>query len=260
MRELLKYTPAVIKNFFLFRHILLQMVIQEIKGRFAGSMGGLLWSLIHPVLMIIVYLFVFICIFKLRVGTTGSAGTSAVYLMSGLFPWIIMAEGLSRGTSSMIENANIIQKTPFPTEILPAKAVIVPIFSYGIAVLLLALYKIIFFGSFEIIFILPLIIVMQTFFTLGIAFLTSAISVFFRDIIQLVHVIISFWIFLTPVFYPINMLPEWAKKAMYFNPLYPFITTYQSLFGEGTSIQLGMILIIGAFIFSKLKYEFADWL
>lgn len=263
--------PAeILKNLFLFRHILFQLVFREIKGKFAGSIGGLFWNFAHPLLMLAVYLFVFVYIFKLRVDPSSGAGTSAVYIMAGLFPWMIVAEGLSRGTTSLIENANLIQKTSFPTEILTAKAVLAPLFSQGVAILLLALYEILFSASFKIIFFLPVIIFIQFFFTLGIAFLTAAATVFFRDVVQLVQIVISFWIYVTPILYPLVMLPEWAKKVMYFNPLYPFIESYQSLFVRGEPDNLHMIIyaslwallffVSGAFIFNKLKDEFADWL
>jgi lipopolysaccharide transport system permease protein len=270
LKEIVSSPFIVIKNLYIYRHMLLQMIIREIKGRFAGSMGGLIWNFVHPILLLLVYLFVFVYIFKLRVGSSGGGGTSALYLMAGLFPWIILAEGLSRGTSSLIENANIIQKTFFPTEILPAKAVLTPFLSYGIAIILLILYKIIFTGTFGIIFIILLIILLQIFFTIGIAFLSSTVSVFFRDVMQLIHIIISFWIFLTPILYPVSMLPYWAKKAMYLNPLYPFMSMYQSLFLNGHIGQQHLLIlafiwaatffVIGAFVFNKLKYEFADWL
>lgn len=250
--------------------MLLQMVVNEIKGKFAGSFGGLLWHFVHPILMLISYLFVFVYIFNLRVSASAGAGASAIYIMSGIFPWIIMSEGLGRGTVSITENANLVQKTPFPTEILPAKAVLAPILSFGTALLLLTIYKIIFSGAFSIIFILPVILLLQILFTLGIVFLSTAIAVFFRDMIQMVQVIISFWIYLTPILYPMSMLPEWARPFMYFNPAYPFIAVYQSLFSEGAVIQMNMLLfafawslfffVAGAFIFNKLKYEFADWL
>ena len=269
-KEMLISPFIIIKNLYIYRHILVQMVVREIKGRFAGSMGGLIWNFVHPILMLICYLFVFVYIFKLRVGTGGGAGASAVYIMAGLFPWVILVEGLSRGTFSLIENANIIQKTFFPTEILPAKAVITPLFSYGIAIVLLTIYEVIVNRSVCIILILPLVLLLQIFFTLGMAFLSATVSVFFRDFMQLVNIVISFWIFLTPILYPVIMLPEWAKKLMYLNPLYPFMSTYQSLFLNGYLEQWHMIVlafvwtlaffVIGAFIFNKLKFEFADWL
>lgn len=261
---------VVARNLYLYRYILSQMVMREIKGRFAGSIGGLLWNFVQPVLMLVIYLFVFVYVFKLRVGTEGGASASAVYIMAGLFPWVILAEGLSRGTTSLIENANIIQKTFFPTEILPAKAVLAPLLSYGVAIVILMLYRITVSGTFIIIVLIPVIILLQILFTLGLAFLSSTGSVFFRDVLQIVNLMISFWIFLTPILYPVSMLPEWAKNAMYINPLYPFMSIYQSIYLNGNLGQWHMVMlsagwtlmsyILGAFVFNKLKEEFADWL
>lgn len=246
------------------------MVITEIKGRFAGSFGGLLWNFIQPLLMLLIYLFVFVYIFKLRIGSTGGAGRSVIFLMSGLFPWIIIAEGIQNGTSSLINNANLIKKTSFPYEILPAKAVVTPLFSYGITILLLALFQIVFRGFTGIILFLPFILIFQLFLTLGLTFLLSTVAVFFRDIIHLVQILVRFGVFLTPILYPIEMLPETAKKIMYLNPFYPIITLYHSLFltgkmGQGHMIVLSLLwsilfFMIGSFFFNKLKFEFADWL
>ena len=240
-KEILTSPFYIIKNFFLYRHLLLQMVTREIKGRFAGSMGGLLWNFIHPILMLVVYIFVFVYIFKIRVGSEAGAGTSVVYLIAGLFPWIMISEGLSRGTSSLIENANLIQKTSFPVEILPAKAVIAPLFSYGIAILLLSAYKMISSGSFAFIFFLPFIFLLQIIFTLGISFLTATLSVFLKDVMQIMQVIINFWMYLTPILYPMNLLPDWAARLMYLNPLYPVISLYHDIFVDGRISQWKMI-------------------
>ncbi len=261
---------AVVKNLLLYRHILLQMISREIKGRFAGSMGGMLWHFIHPVLMLAVYLFVFVYIFKLRVGGGGGAAASTVYLMSGLFPWFIFAEGVVRGTSSVIENATLIQKTYFPTEILTARAVAVPLLSYGIAIVLLGIYQGFTGGLFSIILVVPVIVALQVLFTLGISLLGAAFSVFFRDIVQLVHVVTNFWLFVTPILYPVGMLPEWAQKVMYLNPLYPLMSLYHAAFLRGAfgdwhmlALTTGWALIsymTGTFFFTKLKQDFADWL
>lgn len=270
----LKEIPAapvlIVRNLFANRHILFQMVLREIKGKFAGSIGGMFWNFVHPLLLLAVYIFVFIYIFKLRVSSGGGAGASALFITAGLFPWLIFAEGLLRGTSSLIENANLIQKTSFPVEILTSKAVIAPFFGNGAAILLLALYRIIFSGATIIIPALPLLIIIQAMFTMGIAFLAAASTVFFRDVLQFVQIAVNFWIYLTPIFYPTSMLPRWARSLMYLNPLYPITDTYQSLFVRGSlpgwnMVALSVIwstlfFVAGAFIFNKLRYEFADWL
>lgn len=269
MREIVISPFQIVGNLYRFHHILLQMVVREIKGRFAGSIGGLIWHFVHPILMMFIYLFVFVFIFKLRVGA-GASGASAVYLLAGLFPWIILAEGFARGTSSVIENANLIQKTYFPTEILTAKAVLAPLLSYGISIVLLMLYMVVSNGSVGVLFILPLVVALQIFFTLGISLVSASLSVFFRDILQVVHVLVGFWMYLTPIVYPMSMLPEWARKLMYLNPIYPFISVYHSLLLEGTPGDPNLVLLSiawtllffvgGAFVFNKLKGEFADWL
>lgn len=268
--DLLTSPFIIIRNLIHFRHMLVQMVLRDIKGRFAGSIGGLLWNFIHPLVMLAVYLFVFVYIFRIRIGASEDAGMSAMYITTGLFPWMIFSEGLMRGTTVLFENANLIQKTHFPTEILSAGAVLTPIASYGIVMLLLAIYSIFSEGSFLPLALLPLIFGLQLFFTLGMVFLSSTLSVYFRDTVQLVQIIINFWIYLTPILYPINMLPDWARHLMYLNPVFPFINVYQSLFIDISHLKPEMISIsafwagsiycFGAFIFNKLKYEFADWL
>ncbi len=269
-KEMMASPVSVARNFFLFRHILWQMVLRDIQGRFAGSIGGLLWNFIHPILMFTTYIIVFVYIFKLRVASHGGAGASAIYIMAGLFPWMIMSEGFMRGTMSLADNANLIKKTSFPIEILPVKSVLAALLTNGIALVLLALYKIIFIGSFGIILALPVVILLQLFFTAGIVFLTSTLSVFFRDVIQLMQVIVNFWAYLTPMLYTMAMLPGWAQKLMVLNPLYPIVAIYQSLL-VGNSLPGWNIIVLalfwtslfflaGAFIFTKLKYEFADWL
>lgn len=270
LKEISESPWIVLKNLYHFRNILHQMVLREVKGRFAGSIGGLFWHFIHPIIMVFIYLVVFVYIFKLRVGTGGGTGASAVYLMAGIFPWIILADGLSRGTSALIENANLIQKTYFPTEILTAKAVLAPFINFGIALLLLAAFRIFTDGLWGILVILPFILLLQVFFTIGLAFICSAFSVFFRDILQVVQIIVSIWVYATPIFYETSMLPAWATNLMYINPLFPFISMYHSLFINGTIASwhmLGLSLawaggfyVFGAFVFTKLKAEFADWL
>lgn len=269
-REMSLAPFRVLGNLYSHRHILFHMVKNEIKGRFAGSVGGIIWNFAHPLMMLVVYLTVFVYIFRLRIGSDAGPGASALYLMAGLFPWMIIAEGLLRGTSSLMENANLIQKTAFPTEILTAKAVIAPILSHGIAIVILVGYRVATGVSPVLILLVPMVLVLQALFTLGVAFLTSTASVFLRDVMQLVNLLVGFWIYLTPILYPMTMLPEWAHKAMYLNPLYPLMSLYQSLLLEGSLgpwhmpvlavlISCGLFMF-GSFIFSKLKFEFADWL
>ncbi len=265
-----KHILEISRNFYTYRHLLVQMVVREVKGRVAGSSMGILWNFVQPLVMLGVFLFVFVYIFKLRLPEYGGSIGAAIYLMSGLFPWMALSEGFSRASGSLIENAPLIQKTVFPTEILPAKMVIAAFSTHGIAIVALAVYALYRNPTIEFIVFLPLILVLQVFFTLGASFIFACLSVFFRDTLQIITLFLNFWFYITPILYPVSLLPEWARTLMYLNPVYPFMSMYQSLFLTGTTGDYRMLSLaclwtvsfysVGAFVFSKLKYEFADWL
>ncbi|MEZ0328627.1 MAG: ABC transporter permease [Dissulfuribacterales bacterium] len=266
----LKAPFIILQNLVHHRHLLMRMVWQEIRGRFAGSFGGLVWHFLQPLLMVTVYLFVFVEVFKLRVEGAGAENFSAFYIMAGLFPWLIFAEGLSRGSQCLHENANLIQKTAFPTELLVFKAVLTPYISFGMIVAGLAAYRLIFIQFSWHVLALPLVALLQFLFTCGLVFLCATLAVYFKDILQLINIFVSFGMYLVPILFPVSMLPELAQKLMYLNPTYPMIYTYQRMLvfdSLGEPIVLYLLLgwsllffVLGSFIFYKLKDEFADWL
>lgn len=257
-------------SLFRHKHLLAQMMRQEIRGRFAGTIGGMVWNLFHPFVQALVYVFVFVFVFHLRIDSSLQSGTSVVYILAGLFPWLLIADGIAKGTAAPFENAHMIQKSAFPIEVIIAKSIIMPIFSHGFVLLLLVAYQVVLNGSISIIFPLLLALVLQGVFTLGVAFLTSTISVYFRDFIQLVTVFIAIGIFMTPIFYHLSMVPDWVRGAMNFNPFFAYIYVWQSVILNGIDGSLHILLqasswaigviFVGAFVFNKLKTEFVDWL
>lgn len=261
---------SITNNLFVYRNLVVQIIKQDIKGRFAGSLVGFLWNFLHPIITFTVYIFVFIFVFKLKIGVSLNTETSVIYIISGLFPWFFMAEGISSGTTCLIDNANLIKKTSFPSEVLVAQSVLTPFFSYGLVICILSIHQVFVTCSILILLFIPMILIVQIMFTLGVVFLCSAVSVYFRDIVQLIQVLISIGIFLCPIFYHISMLPDFAQKAVLLNPCYPIINTYQSVILAGSIVDWKMPLIAlawavfffvsGSFIFNKLKFEFVDWL
>jgi len=259
-----------VKNFLVFRHLVVHMIKTDIRGRFAGSSMGLFWNFIHPFIMLLVFLFVFAYIFRLRIPEHAGSTGAAVYIMAGLFPWMALAEGLNRSTTSLIENATLIQKTVFPTEILIAKAVITPFSTHGIAIALLALYMLATAHNTAALLMIPFVVGLQVVFTIGVGFIFASLAVLLRDTVQILQLVINFWLYITPILYPLSMLPSWSQGLMSANPVYPFVTIYQSLYlrgsiGDGTLLvlALGWSLLsyaVGSIVFSRLKGEFSDWL
>lgn len=266
----LKAPVSILQNLMRHRHLLMRMIWQEIRGRFAGSFGGLVWHFLQPLLMVTVYLFVFVHVFKLRVEGAGAENFSALYIMAGLFPWLIFAEGLSRGSQCIHENANLIQKTAFPSELLVFKAVLTPYISFGMIVVGLAVYRLLFIGFSWHVFALPVVAMLQFLFTCGLVFLFATLAVYFKDILQLINIFVGFGMYLVPILFPASMLPELAQRLMYLTPTYPMIYPYQRMLvfdnmGETSILYmlLGWSLLfwaLGSFVFYKLKDEFADWL
>lgn len=249
-------------------YLLREFVLRDIKGRFAGSMGGILWTLINPLATIIVYMFVFSIVLRVQV-TADEAGTAsfAVYFLSGLFPWLVFSEGLSRSVGCLIENANLITKVVFPVELLPAGAILASFFVNGPGILLFLSYLII-QGYAHITWLLVLILVpLQMLFTWGIASFLAAASVFIRDIRELVGIIVMVWFFATPIIYPLSMVPADIKPLISLNPMCTFADLYRDalLIHQIHWLPVGHLCIVclfsygvGAWFFMRAKPAFGD--
>jgi lipopolysaccharide transport system permease protein len=264
--------PLVLKRWFQipFHHRTLfwGFVRNEFKGRFAGSMGGFLWSLLTPLANLLIYIFVFSVILKIRLKPMETGTDSfVVYFLAGLLPWTAFSEALSNATDAFLGRANLITKVAFPLEILPISGVIVPFCLNGLGFVMFLVY-LMFNGYLHIAWVwLPLVIVVHMVFTLGMVCLIASLSVFLRDIKQFIGTAISLWFFLTPIIYPLSMVPERMRWAMKLNPMYPFIELYhQTLLHHCISfvtlayaLGLALLCFVGSVIFfERSKHAFAD--
>jgi len=210
--------------------LLREFVGREVKGPFAGSMAGAGWTLIHPLAAIAVYLIVFSQIIRMQV-TVEETGTAdfAVYFLSGMFPWLMFADGLTRSAGSLLWNANLITKVVFPVELLPACAVLSALLVNGVGMVLLLAYLALrgylalsWLGLF-------ILIPLQILFTWGIASFLAAVCVFLRDIREFLGVFLMVWFFATPIIYPLSMMPEGFKRWTWVNPMAVLIPLYRDL-------------------------------
>ena len=168
-----------------------------------GRLSDLFWSLVHPLVMLALYTYVFSAILKVRVGSAEGTGNFAIYLFCGLLPWNAFAEGVNRSTGVILEHANLTKRTVFPSEILPIHPVVSGIFNQlvGLNVLLVALLVTAHPFS-PLILILPLILLLQFGLTVGLARIVAGITVFVRDLGQVCGMVMTIRVFLTPIFYP----------------------------------------------------------
>ncbi len=253
---------------FRFRTLFWGFVSNEIRGRFAGSIGGFAWSLLTPLANLLIYIFVFSVILKIRLKSMETGTDSfAIFFLAGMLPWLAFSEALSNATDIFLSRANLITKVAFPLEILPLTGVLVPFFFQGFGFVMFLGY-LIFKGYFHFLWLwLPVVVTIHMLFTLGLVIFISSLSVFLRDIKQFIGTALSLWFFLTPIIYPISMVPEKLRWVIKLNPIYPFIELYHQillqhtipwkLFGYVTVLG-AIFFILGVLFFGRSKRAFAD--
>lgn len=204
------------------REIIRAFVVREVAGRYRGSFGGLLWSMINPLLMLAIYTFVFAVVFKARWSSAApEAGPGfAIVLFVGLIIHGLFAECLLRAPRLIIEQANFVTKVVFPLEILPIVTLGVALFHAGVSILMLFV-AMVFVGTplHATALLLPFVLAPLVLFILGLSWFVAALGVYIRDIGQIIGLVTTTMLFLSPVFYPISALPETYRRLVLLNPL-----------------------------------------
>lgn len=250
------------------RGLLKEFIVRDIKAKFVGSFAGFLWAFINPLAQIFIYTFVFSFIFQMKLSRL-EIGTDnfVIYLLSGLFPWIAFSEGLSRATGGLLENSNLITKVVFAVELVPttyvSSAYILNGLGYMLVLVGLALKGLAGWAWMWI----PIVTGLLWLFTLGLAAFLSALCVFLRDTQQILGIVIFMWFYLTPILYPLSMVPASFQNYLKINPLFSFIEIYhQIILRHIMDWELLFIAILwtilsislGFFFFNRLKPSFAD--
>jgi ABC-type polysaccharide/polyol phosphate export permease len=254
-----------------YRHrgLIVNFVRRDLQARYKGSTMGVFWSIVQPLVMLILYTMVFSTILKVQVGPAEGTGVFAIYLFCGMLPWNAFQEGISRSAGVILDHSNLIKRTIFPAEILPiyvvASGLVQELIGLGIllgAVLLTAktLSPTLFF--------LPVILLLQGFLTLGLAWIVAAVNVFLRDVGQLLGLVLTFWLFLTPIFYPPSLVPGSLAWILLVNPMVWVVEAYRSVILRGaipsSTSLLALALcssaafLIGHRLFQRMQGAFAD--
>ena len=253
------------------RSLLWQLFIRDIASRYRGSMLGLLWSFIQPLLMLCVYSFVFSIVFKARWGidTAGNRGAFSIIMFCGMALYTVFAESISMNCGIIVSNSNFVKKVIFPLEILPLAQTSASFFLGLVWFVLLFLGVVFVFGKLSFtMFLLPLILAELFLFTLGISYFVASLGVYIRDTPYVVGVVLQILFFMTPIFYPIAAVPERYRWPLQINPLTTMIEETRKIFlyGQlpdwkflGISFLISLIVCqLGVAWFSKTKKGFSD--
>lgn len=213
---------AIARNLWEHRSLIGRLTRRELAARYRGSMLGVVWAVLTPVLMLVVYTFVFQTVFKARwsAGADSGNGEFALLLFAGLILFNIFAECVARAPGLMMENISYIKKVVFPLEILPVVVLLSALCNAGIALVVLGVFYGPVFGAPPwTALLLPLPILPLVLLTLGLSWFLASAGMFLRDIRQFIGVAVTMLMFLSPTFYPASALPEEMQWLMLFNPL-----------------------------------------
>jgi lipopolysaccharide transport system permease protein len=255
------------------RRLLIEMAKRDLSDRYAGQILGAVWSIIHPVAVISVFLFLFGVVFRAKAANIGVdfPADQAVYMVSGLIPWIVASEVISRSTSVVAGQAALVKQVVFPIEVLPVKMVIASLPTVFIGFMGLILYVTIRFLTLPMSYLLlPPAAGIFYVFLFGLAFLLSAIGIFFRDIKDIVQIYTLIGLYLAPIFYFVHWVPVKVRFLLYLNPMTYFILMFHDVAYHGAiqsplvwgvaCIIAMMSLLGGAWIFTHLKPQFGSYL
>lgn len=249
--------------------LLFRMVERDLRSKYVGSLVGVFWTVVNPLLLLLVFTFIFAVIFRARFGTESRVSVSALYILCGLIPWLGFQEGVARSASYLLENRNLVSRVKFPVQVLPA----VPVLSAFLGQLVGFVILLVWAGAkgklhLPAALFLPVWMVLQIGFGLGLGYLFSAAGVWVRDLIQLIPVLLLVWMYATPIFYPASLVPERFQAVVWINPIAALVNGYRRMILEGTMPSLNQCLFlataaaislaIGAAAFSNLKKGIAD--
>ena len=252
-----------------YRGFVLSMVGREFRVRYLGSLFGSIWSILNPMAMVFIYTIVFSKIMGARLKGVDDSMAYGIFLCSGLLTWGFFSELLSRCQYIFIEQANLLKKVRFPRITLPAVLLLSSALNFSIIFGIFLIFLVVTgrFPGINILGIIPILFIQQGF-ALGIGLFLGTLNVFFRDVGHFISIVLQFWFWLTPIIYPITILPTRVQNFIQLNPMTQIITSYQqiilyNLWPSWAKLQFHALLavialIIGSVIFIRLSGEIVD--
>ena len=241
--------------------ILRSLVLKDFKLKYRRSALGVLWSVLNPLLMMVVLTAVFSTVFRFNIENF------PLYLILGQTLFTFMSDATSSAMGSIIDSAPLIKKIRINKVLFPLEKVCFALVNFVVSLIAVAAVMLFFRVVPTVnILLLPFLLAMLFMFSLGIGLLLSALSVFFRDVMHLWSVLLTAWTYATPLFYPVDILPDWAVPIMNMNPMYYYVSYFReiALYGNTPSLEQTLVcllcgvgaLIVGLLVFKKQEKKF----
>lgn len=250
--------------------LIYELTKREIGERYSGQVFGAFWAIGHPLLLTLVYIFIFGFVFRARTGGSIDMPLDyTAYILSGIIPWLVFQEALSKASTVIIANANVVKQVIFPLEVLPVKSVLATIVTEIIFLFLLLIYTLLTSHTLPWTYVfLPILVLFQALAMIGMSYLFSSIGAYFRDLKDFVQAFLSIAFFILPILYLPESIPAAVRPVLYLNPLSYMIWCYQDILYFGRfahpwawAVFLPgsvFVFIFGFRVFRKLKTMFGN--
>jgi ABC-type polysaccharide/polyol phosphate export permease len=251
------------------RALLGALAWSDLRARYVGSTAGFFWTVLVPLFELLVYTFVFHTLIGVRFHPSGGTSHYVLFLFCGMVAWNAFADGITRATTAIRSNAHLVRKVQFPAIVLPAHLVLSAVVNQAIRLGILLVAVLVFGNGWSWhVLLLPVVLVVQTAFTLGVGLLLATLSVYFRDMTHGVQAALMLGVFVTPVFYPASEYPRAFVLLLYPNPMAQLVGIWQGLLLNQHVPHLNSILwalvsavlalLVGASVFAHHRKKFAD--
>lgn len=253
-----------VKELYEYREMIYSLVKKELRGKYKGSVLGFLWSLLIPLFQLLIYTLVF------SVFMPTAIDKFYMFLFVALVPWFFFNNCVAGGALSVIQQKNLVEKIYFPRMVLPA-AYAISSFINMLLSFIIVFIALFFSGigvDFTVLWYFPLIMAVEFIMGIGAALLFSALTVYFRDLEYILNILTMAWMYMTPILYSIEQIPEQFQRALYLNPMTPVIIAYRDVLYYQQAPQLStllyavvwglIVLVIGFFTFKRLQKNFVE--
>ncbi len=258
-----------VSNIWRNRGLIRSMVRRDILGRYRGSVGGVFWTVLNPLLLMLTYFFVFGIVLRTRFAGDPSRSGFVLYFLAGMLPWLPLSEAAGRAPAVMMEHRNFVKRLVFPLETLPVNLTVSGLVTEAFAVAVFLALLVVTRGAIPASVVwLPVLVAPQVLFTLGVCWFLAALGVYVRDLGQINGFLLTLWFFLTPICYPEASLPAGAMWLLSKNPLFVLVRAYRTILLEGGPPAFGpvwklwlvsaAVFLLGHAWFYKLRKSFAD--
>jgi len=255
---------SFLRPFIQNKYLLSQLIIRDIRSRYKQSIVGYAWIILNPLAQLLVFSFVFSIVFRFPTGGV----PYSIFLFIGLLPWIYLQTSISTSVLVLVDNDNLLKKVSFPREVLPYSVIFAKLldllFASSMLVLFMLYYRVPFHPT--ALYLIPLFFI-QLVLVSGLALFLSAANLFYRDIQYVTNLVLLMWMYLTPIVYPLSLVPAQYTPLYKLNPMVGIVEGYRSAvfntpFDLGTifwsAISSLLIFIFGFWLFKKTEKTFAD--